>query len=77
MTNTKERVILHSGTELLEIKELMLKTFRKYIKLALIITGILATGGAGGAVLLKTDLGLKAVDAVLEQLEPTPTPELR
>ncbi len=55
----------------------MFKKIREYIKIILIVTGILATGGIGGAVLTKTEVGLKAVDAVLEQLEPTPTPEIK
>lgn len=52
----------------------MLKKLREYIKLGLIITGILITGSIGGAVVIKTDVGLKAVDAILEQLEPSPSP---
>jgi len=59
----------------IKIRKIMIKKLREYIKIILIVTGILATGSIGGAVLVKTEVGLKAVDAVLEQFEPTPTPE--
>jgi hypothetical protein len=52
----------------------MIKKLREYIKKFLPVILLLGGAGIGGAVMIKAEVGLKAVDMVLEQLEETPTP---